>query len=177
MVGSPSVGAMERPVELVGVTEEARTDPYEVTGFTSEQLKADVIAKMPSRGARRFESYTEWYVRWEFDFDEKPGACSLKAPKVTLGVVRTLPRWQRPGLAAPEAVVKWEAYTAALGQQALAHRNFGARAANGIAAMLAMPHQAATCAAAEAKANGEGNAILDEHRRKEAAYQPPLATL
>src|SRR5689334_14415322 len=53
--------AKARPVSLAGgVTEQARTDFYDVTGFTAAQVRASLDQNVRVREGRRFESFTEW---------------------------------------------------------------------------------------------------------------------
>ena len=143
---------------------------YAFGGATVAAMLAELDRLGPGTPEGRFHAYTSWYVRWRYDYDERPGSCGLGPVKTTVTVGMQLPRWSRPSGAPYGLAEKWDAYVIALRTHENGHRDIGVEAARAVAARLATLPRQPTCAQLEALADSTGQGVLEEARVREREY-------
>lgn len=144
---------------------------FDVQGDTARELNADIAAKAPvGDNGLRSDGYTRWNIDWTFQFDSDASGCTASRVDVNLAIHTILPRWNPPRSANPALVARWNSYVAALRVHEDGHRYRAAAAAGEMRRALTLERSAPDCAALEEKLNARANALLDELRNQQAAY-------
>ena len=135
----------------------ATLEPYEVSGSTESEIRAQLSA----RGPGGYDAYTKWTVRWSW-----PGygttTCHLQDAEVTYGITVTFPSWLPTEQATPELVAKWNGYLYALALHENGHIN------NVVAhyPVIVATIKGSTCLSAEAAAQ----TVLRQMREYDGQY-------
>jgi predicted secreted Zn-dependent protease len=135
----------------------ATVQPYEVSGSTESEMRAQLNAYGPSG----HDAYTRWYVRWDW-----PGYgaanCRLQDAEVSYEIIVTFPHWTPTEHAAPELATKWNGYLYALALHENGHVNNVVSQVPVVTAAI----KNSTCLSAEAAAQ----AVLQQMRQFDSQY-------
>jgi len=142
---------------------------YDVEGETPAALAAQLGRHGPRVENGRFFSLTEWEVRTEYRWDQRPDGCRLVGLRVRASVQTHMPRWRRTD-AAPESLSgAWGRFLAALDWHEHGHRDLAEEAAEAIQKRLSTL-RAPTCPRVEARAYGELIDVLNEYEQYNRDY-------
>lgn len=115
-----------------------------------------------------FHGYTNWYVRWDFRWHEKPdGKCRITSASTKLTGSINLPRLNA---ATPVQEVQFGKYVTALRVHELGHYDVGKAAAITIDRKIRSLPEMSSCRALESAANDLGMRTLDEYKERELRY-------
>src|ERR1041384_532323 len=65
------------------------TNFYNITGSSFRDIRESIARARPWKDA--FDGDTHWDVRWKFQYQARPGGCSITSYSVTTKIVITLP--------------------------------------------------------------------------------------
>jgi len=145
------------PTQVPATFPHATIQPYEISGSTESEIRAQLNAYGPSG----YDAYTRWTVQWDW-----PGRgtadCRLPEAEVSYEVIVTFPHWMPTADAAPELVAKWNGFLYALALHENEHvKNVVSRYP---AVMAAIKN--GTCLSAE----GAAQAVLQQMRQFDSQY-------
>ncbi len=119
---------------------------YEVCGCSEKDVRCDLQKKCITwKDGKKYDSVTDWKVKWNYGHARTPGACTADSFLVTVDVVFHLPKWVRNGDAPQPLVEKWENYLAKLLAHEKGHRDRAVEAATGLEQAVAELPPARTC--------------------------------
>lgn len=149
--------------------ETLRVDHYQVPAGRHAKLCHAINAVSPIRvDGQIFHGYTSWEVRWRFRYEPRPdGRCVLSAVNVDLHA-----RMQLPQLVDATAKMdqQFQVYVRALETHERGHYLFGQRARHDVETHLLALNPEASCAALEARANRDSQAIIARLQKEEKSY-------
>lgn len=145
-------------------------DYYDIEGHSAQQLREQMNNVRPMEHGQRFDAYTEWYVKWHFDFQNTAQGCELTESKVSVDIVYHLPRWANEESAAPELQRHWNSYFKHLLLHERGHAQNGKKAATEIADMLKNLAPFSSCPLLEQMANERAQQIIAEHNAWDLEY-------
>jgi len=135
----------------------ATVQPYDVSGSTESEIRAQLNANRPND----YDAYTRWYVSWDWP-GRGSAECRLAEAEVSYEITVTFPRWTPTADASPELVAKWNGYLYALALHENAHiSNVVSRFPAVVAAI-----KGGTCLSAEDAAQ----AVLQQMRQFDSQY-------
>jgi predicted secreted Zn-dependent protease len=144
---------------------------FDVHGATSRELSAEIGAKGPvGENGLRSDGYTRWHIDWRFAMDSDATRCTAHDIVVDLDIRMILPRWNHPRSADPALVARWDEYLAALRLHEGGHRHRAEAAAGDVRRALQRERGARDCATLENRLNSLANALLNDLRSRQAAY-------
>jgi predicted secreted Zn-dependent protease len=151
------------------VIERLDYDYYEAVAKPHQSLLASVNEASPIRhNGRTYHGYTKWNVHWRFFWHEDGlGRCRITSTKTTLTATIQLPEL-KGGTASQRKT--FEDYSAALMRHEWGHYEIGREAAASIDRELLLLPAMEDCPRLERRANELADRILEEHRKKERAY-------
>ena len=151
-------------------------DYFTVTGTTARALSAEIDAKGPvGEDGRRSDGYTHWAMSWTFGFDSNDAGCTASRVVVDLDIHMTLPRWSAPPGTDAELLSRWNRYLAALRIHEDGHRNRAEAAARDMRQALLQEGTAPDCDALRNRLDSRANALLDDLRKRQKAYDRDTA--
>ncbi|MEW5738005.1 MAG: DUF922 domain-containing protein [Myxococcota bacterium] len=169
--GCATLRASGPPLPQPVPPDDVEVEWYDISGQDEDTLRAELNAKGPTDAkGRRSDAYTAWRVTWSYPFAERGNTCSTGPILVTLETKYTLPRWVSQAAAAPSLQERWKQYLAALLTHEDGHRQHGQDARREVEATLGRLGPEATCDEMDARANAEGERVLDKYRALDAAY-------
>ena len=149
---------------------------FTVNGATARELDAEIDAKGPvGENGRRSDGYTRWHMNWTFGFDSSEAGCKASHIVVDLDIHMILPRWSAPAGADPALRSRWDRYLSALRTHEDGHRDRAEAAARDVRRALLMEPGARNCDALKNRLNSRANALLDDLRKQQAAYDRETA--
>jgi predicted secreted Zn-dependent protease len=138
------VGKSKGPL-LPSVTE--KYEYYEIRGGCEKDLHGQLCRNgFVWDDGKKYDSATNWDVKWDYGYDRTSQACSAESFKVTVEVVFHFPKWTRTNDAPPKLVEKWDAYMKNLSLHENGHRDLVVEAATGLSRSVALLPPASTCA-------------------------------
>jgi predicted secreted Zn-dependent protease len=138
-------GARQDKLALPVVNE--KYEYYEVCGCCEKDVQCDLQKKcIRWKDGKKYDSVTNWKVKWDYSYNRTPGACTADSILVTVDVVFHLPKWVRTSDAPQPLVEKWENYLAKLMTHEKGHRDRAVEAATGLVQAVADVPPARTCA-------------------------------
>ena len=120
---------------------------YDVRGNGEKELRC----QMNQNGCRwedgkKYDSVTSWHVKWDYDYDREPHACSAVSFRTTLEVIYRYPKWaQHDGVPKP-LVDKWDGYMKHLVTHEKGHRDIAVEATADLSRTVAALPPAPSCA-------------------------------
>jgi len=151
-------------------------DYYTVTGTTARALRAEIDAKGPiGEDGRRSDGYTHWAMNWSYGFDTGAAGCTTSRVVVDLDIRMTLPRWSAPPGTDAELISRWNRYVAAVRIHEDGHRNLAETAARDMRQALLVERSASDCDTLRNRLDSRANALLDDLRKQQAAYDRDTA--
>lgn len=106
------------------------TEYYEIAGSQVDDLRSQICEKgcrWPD--GKTYDSVTNWHVKWDYDREEGPQACSVRDFRVTVDILYRYPKWIMPNDPPRELVEKWERYLRRLTNHEEGHRDRAVEAA------------------------------------------------
>ncbi len=163
---SPSPASTRTRAPIPDVAVSTRSNTYEISGSTGDDLRAQMDALGPSG----FDAYTSWLIRWTYADVATDAGCAAGPVKVSVLIVYTFPEWDAPPDASTGLVEKWNAYLAALHLHEDGHRDIAIEAGGEILKVLSMLPAYPSCEALRQSADAAGESVLDRYRQQEAQY-------
>lgn len=146
---------------------------YEVTGHTIAAIRSSLNRQSPVRHpitGQQFDAYTQWEVRWRYQWHKEPGQCEIRSVTVHYDVDYTLPRWRAPHGVDHAVQQRWIHYINSLNHHEKRHDAYGERAAIAIEEALWQMGTFPSCQQLSAQANLEANAILQHYIELEKRF-------
>lgn len=169
--GCVTVRALGPPPALPPPPGDVEVEWYDIAGVEEAALRQEMNEKGPvDPKGRRSDAYTAWRVTWNYPFAQDGSTCSTGPVLVTLKTTYTLPRWVSRDAAPVELQQRWQGYVAALLTHEAGHRQHGQGARREVEQTLSHLGPEATCEEMDARANAEGERVLDKYRALDAAY-------
>lgn len=157
------------PDPRVTVIDEYR--PYRIEGATKQELVAAMAELGPEMEGsdERARARAMWRPTWNVTVD---GAvpCTVMSAMVTIEVIIELPEWTPPPDADAGIVDEWERYVGLVRFHEEGHRTIAIRAGGRIADALEALPPADTCDALFQTVDTTGQAVFDEARAQQRAY-------
>jgi predicted secreted Zn-dependent protease len=161
-------GAMRGRAEVVEMR--VRERHYTVVGSSASQILDAMGLLGPIRGGVRYGAYTDWEVGWRLCPRAVEGGVVAADARVTVEVVVTLPRWQRPRSAPESLAQRWQRYLAALRRHEGGHVEIAEAAGRVVAERLAALAPAPSVAALELAARAAAELAAERLRRVERDF-------
>jgi predicted secreted Zn-dependent protease len=144
---------------------------YDVVGDSAEALRTQIQALRPrGEDGGRYDAYTRWKLEWRYLYREQRDGCRRTSFRTHLTTTIHLPRWQAPPDAAPDLRQRWEAYVAALDRHERHHEALAIEAADALERRVGAIDRAADCKTLEAEVNAAGEAVIEDYRARQRAY-------
>ncbi|MCR6700196.1 MAG: DUF922 domain-containing Zn-dependent protease [Dokdonella sp.] len=118
----------------------------------------------------RYDAYTRWKLEWRYLYREQRDGCRRTSFRTHLTTTIHLPRWQALPDAAPDLRQRWEAYVAALDRHERHHEALAIEAADALERRVGAIDRAADCKTLEAEVNAAGEAVIEDYRARQRAY-------
>ena len=164
LIGMP-IRAVSAPVVDVKV------DYYWVSGRTASEIRNDLNRKTPIRqDGKKYDAHTDWFVKWNFWWNESSGLCTIKKVETRVDVQYVLPKLNRSGSIPSSLKQKWETYKKAFLHHENGHKDMGVRAAREIEKEIRNMAPRRTCKQLEIDANRLGDKIVKKYKDVEREY-------
>ena len=120
---------------------------YEIRGNSEDQLRSEMRrCGCRWKDGKTYDSETSWHVKWDYDHDRAPQACSINSFRATVDISSRYPRWVRTGDVPQSLAAKWDNYMKSLVAHENGHRNMVVEAATDLSRAVAELPPAPTCA-------------------------------
>lgn len=120
---------------------------YEIKGNTEDQLRHEMCRNgCKWKDGRTYDSVTNWQVKWDYDYDRAPQACSADSFRATVDITFRYPKWVRTDDVTGPLTAKWDAYMKSLVEHETGHRDMAVEAAAELSRAVADLPPAPTCA-------------------------------
>jgi predicted secreted Zn-dependent protease len=120
---------------------------YEIRGNSEDQLRSEMCrCGCRWKDGKTYDSETSWHVKWDYDHDRAPQACSINSFRATVDISSRYPRWVRTGDVPQSLAAKWDNYMKSLVAHENGHRNMVVEAATDLSRAVAELPPAPTCA-------------------------------
>jgi predicted secreted Zn-dependent protease len=145
---------------------------YPISGATSQELREqmNLFGPLDERLDRRFDGYTRWYVRWNYQYAQSQEGCRIDKAKVKTEVTMTLPQWETAPTASPELNTEWNRYITALQTHENGHKQHGLNAGNEILQTLTNLSIQPSCNELDVAANTASDRIIQHYSQEDFAY-------
>ena len=145
------------------------TNYYNVAGSTIRDIHRSLAQSRPWRDKSSMDGLTDWRVTWNFYVAPSGDKCRCTSFSTTTTITMTLPRWIAATNTPPEIKTAWQRYVTALAQHEAGHAQF---ALNAAAEMQKQSKnlEMANCDALRSQISSQCQAILDDFRNREKAY-------
>jgi predicted secreted Zn-dependent protease len=175
LIAAGSAGIWPRPSHAASVSDTPgrpfeTIKHYEVRGVTLDGLRNEVFSRGPAdaKKRQRFAGWTDWEIRWRFEYEESPRSCRLQDVSTEAHVVYTLPLWVDRAKASNTLQEAWDRFSNALTEHEKGHGQIAYKLAKRIEdEMRTIPAQP-TCAELERRINDLGSRMIDEDSEQEA---------
>ncbi len=148
-----------------------KTDYYLIGGRTASEIRNNIDREKPVReNGAGYDAYTEWFVEWNYWWDQSNDSCTIKKVETKVDVQFILPKLKTSGTLPKVLRQKWETYMKALLRHEDGHKNISVRAANEIESNILNMTSRRTCRKLEIDANHIGNELLKKYRVIEKEY-------
>lgn len=144
---------------------------YDVGGNSARAIRTDINAHRPNADGHGYDGRTDWRITWQYQLMSDGTSCKVDSMDATLDVTMTLPRWTPLPRASEKLVAQWNDYDRALRTHEEGHQAIAMAAKNeiersdGLTALVA-----ADCKLLGTQLNAAATAIIDTHRKADAAY-------
>jgi predicted secreted Zn-dependent protease len=143
---SPQVKTTLPPV----VTE--KDEYYEVRGNSEDELRSEMCrCGCRWKDGKTYDSETSWHIRWDYDYERVPHACSAKAFQATVDLISRFPKWMRTDDDPQQLTAKWKSYMKSLVAHEKGHRDMAIRAVTELTRAVAELPSAPDCAELDRK--------------------------
>jgi predicted secreted Zn-dependent protease len=174
--GAAPAGQEALPVTSPGIELTVVFDRYQVTGSTSDELRADIDGKRPTGpDGTRSDAYTSWRLDWSWPSASSDQRCATGKVAVKVAVRYQLPELRASAQTPASLVAEWQRYDRALKKHEDGHRDFGIRCAEEIQKKLEALPPAEGCPAMNTTANDKAREIFDRYVADEKEYDRTTA--
>ncbi len=147
---------------------------YEVCGCCEKDLQGDLKEKcIRWIDGKKYDSVTNWKLKWDYGHHEASGTCALDAFTVTVDITFHVPKWARTDDAPHPLVEKWSRYLENLMTHEKGHRDRTVDAANDLTRAVAALPPARTCSELDREvkilAHARANKLLQDQKDYDAA--------
>lgn len=148
-----------------------RYEYYEVCGCSEKDLQCDLALKaIKCSDGKKYDSVTNWKVKWDYDYNRDGKACSTQSFRVTVDIVFHLPKWARDVNAPLHVVDKWDSYIKNLLIHEIGHRDRAVEAARDLTRTIAQLPPARTCSELDREVNRISRLRLNKLIADQAQY-------
>src|SRR5574340_1117576 len=104
------------------VTEEY--EYYEIKGNSEKQLRSELCrCGCRWKDGKTYDSETTWHVKWDYNYDQVPQACSADSFRAIVDISTRYPTWVRDNDVPQPLVDKWNNYMKSLMEHERVHRD------------------------------------------------------
>jgi predicted secreted Zn-dependent protease len=148
-----------------------KTQHYAVYGSTAKEIRSYMSERSPAMAeGRKYDGYTSWRVRWNYNFDQEEGYCYLAKIKTEVKVTIMMPELRLKQTLPYQLQQDWNTYYDALTKHENGHRDYGIKATKEIDAALNEMDGESSCELLKQKANANARSILNKYKVLEKAY-------
>jgi predicted secreted Zn-dependent protease len=120
---------------------------YEIRGNSEDQLRSEMCrCGCRWKDGKTYDSETSWHVKWDYDYDRGPQACSVNSFRATVDISSRYPKWVRIGDVPQPLEAKWDNYIKSLVAHENGHRDMVVKAATEISRAVSEMPPSPTCA-------------------------------
>jgi len=120
---------------------------YEIKGNSEDQLRSEMCrCGCRWKDGKTYDSETSWHVKWDYDYDRAPQACSADSFRATVDISSRYPKWVHSGDVPQPLAAKWDNYMKNLVMHEHGHRDMVVEAATELSRAVAKLPPAPTCA-------------------------------
>jgi predicted secreted Zn-dependent protease len=143
---------------------------YSIAGSDAAALRSDMHRFGPYHEGRSFSAYTQYDVKWHYQYASKNGGCEITSQQVTVDTNSTYPHWLNYSAASPALQQRWDTFLANLKIHEHGHIEHGRLAANEIEAMLTELPAMQDCNILENAINQQADNILEKYKDQDIEY-------
>lgn len=151
-----------------------RYEYYDIHGSCENDLLRELRRKgVAWEDGKRYESVTNWHVKWNYGHTAGAQTCSADSFQVAVDIVFRYPNWTRTEDAPPTLAEKWDAYMQRLIMHENEHRDMAVEAAAELSRAVSEMSPAQTCVeldqAVRALSYSRMNKLNDDERHYDEA--------
>lgn len=143
---------------------------YAISGSTAAALRSDMHRFGPYHDGKSYSAYTQYYVKWHYQYSSKNGGCEITSHQVTVDTNSTYPHWLNYAAASPALQQRWDTFEANLKTHENVHVEHGRMAANEIDTMLAALPAMQNCNILETVIKQQADNILEKYKDQDIEY-------
>jgi predicted secreted Zn-dependent protease len=144
---------------------------YEIKGNSEDQLRSEMCrCGCRWKDGKTYDSETSWHVKWDYDYDRAPHACSANFFKFTVDISSRYPKWVHTGDVPQPLAVKWDNYMNSLVAHEHGHRDMVVKATTEISRAVAELPPSPTCAEFDRKVQSLCHERLNRLDAESKAY-------
>lgn len=148
----------------------ASTKHYTVDGITENEIRNNLNIKKPiNESGKSYDGYTEWFVNWNFWWNESNGTCEISKVKTKVNIKIILPKLKNRART-NSLTKKWKRYERALIAHENGHKSHGIKAANEIEKNIMNMKKRKTCKKLETEANRIAEDIVKKYQNIDVEY-------
>jgi predicted secreted Zn-dependent protease len=144
---------------------------YEVCGYCEKDLQCDLKQKcIKWNDGRKYDSVTNWKVKWHYGLNLAPEACTTDSFTVTVDITFQLPKWVHNGDAPQPLMDKWDTFMKNLLVHEQGHRDMAVEAATEFTRAVAELSPVPTCAELDREVNALGQERMKKLLKDQKNY-------
>lgn len=149
-----------------------RTEFYDITGQSADQMRADLDKNSPVLTAgERYDAGTDWWVTWRYDYDTSNHDCLATNVRVSLDLTFHYPKWERPRDADTGLTRTWHQYMDRLRDHEQGHARIASSGAHRLLTALSKePFRDVECETLEGRLDAIGYSLIEEITTQQEQY-------
>lgn len=148
-----------------------KTEYYYISGLSEKELRLQMCEKGCGwEDGKKYDSVTSWRIKWNYDRERTPDACSARDFQPTIEILYRYPNWDRPDGAPRQLVEKWDAYFQNLVAHETGHRDIVVAASERMIREIHALPPAATCEDLDLQVRNVSRSHIKELRAEEREY-------
>ena len=147
---------------------------YTVEGSTPQEIRTSLNKLRPqmqdSNNHKRYDAYTQWFVKWNYFYQTQNNRCLIKTAQVNADIITTMPKWKVNSKASKSVKNQWERYIVALKQHEEGHQKNGINASKEILKTINNLPDYSSCTQLGTAVNAASNRIIKKYNQKDLEY-------
>jgi predicted secreted Zn-dependent protease len=143
---------------------------YSISGLNPDELRAAMDNSGPTVGNGRYNASTEYFVKWDSDYEQNAAGCKITSARVSVNANYTFPEWQDYANSSIVRQNDWDKFISMLKQHERGHAAHGVQAAREVEAMLARLPMMTDCTQLEKTAKEKTDIIISKYKVIDADY-------
>lgn len=149
-----------------------RTVYYEIQGLTFEALRTQMntLGPLDTREKRRYDGRTDWFVRWNFRYQNNGNICKITSANVDTSVIFTMPQWRKPPQVDSNLVNRWNRFITNLQIHEDGHKQHGIDAGNEVLQTILKMPVYQSCTQLVSATNATANRVIKKYNKLDILY-------